>query len=285
MSSRQLELQNLKMNATELRDRLKRHYIKPGQDLPGGTFLPEVQSPAARRRCDAVYVGFTRSRGMYIGGHEIKVSRSDWLHELDQVDKAEWWFRHTDMWWLVVPDLTIAKPEELPPGWGMMTVNPRTKIRLDIVVQAEVREAEVDFTLLLELLKKEDTLRAEDRKTELKYRRESIRNGIAKALAEQEERPEREALQTLNRLQDITGIHFTGGNWKGKDGKELPWVSLERAGEALKTFCLPHAERLRKLDELEGRAKRAKADLRHIADEVTRYLGKLEICDEEHVGS
>ena len=136
------------METVELRSRLKRHYIKPGQDLAGGVFLPEVQSPGSYRRCDAIYVGFTRSRGTYIEGHEIKVSRSDWLHELDQVDKAEWWFRHTHRWWLVVPDLTIAKAEELPSGWGLMTVNPRTKVRLDVVVRAEVREAEVDGTHL-----------------------------------------------------------------------------------------------------------------------------------------
>ncbi len=273
MSNRQLELQNSRMSAIELRDRLRRHYIKPGQELAGGTFLPEVQSPGSYRRCDAVYVGFTKSRGTYIEGHELKVSRSDWLHELDQIEKAEWWFRHTHRWWLVVPDLTVAKAEELPPGWGLMIVNPRTKVRLDVVAKAEVRDAEVDFDLLLELVKKENTLRAQDRTTELKHRLEAIRDGIANAVAEREERPEREALQTLNRLQEITGIHFPGGNWRSKDGKELPWVRLENAGEALKVFCSEYTERLQAMETLEGRAAQAKRDLRRIVEEVTRTLG------------
>lgn len=264
------------MNALELRDRLKRHYIKPGQELAGGTFLPEVQSPGSCRRCDAVYVGFTRSRGTHIEGHEIKVSRSDWLHELDQIDKAEWWFRHTHRWWLVVPDLTVAKPEELPPGWGMMVVNPRTKVRLDVVVKTELRVAEIDMELLLEVVKKQDTLRTQDRKEELAGRVASIRDGIAQALAERDEQPEKDAKRTLNRLQEMTGIHLPGGDWQAADGERLKWTSLEDTAETLNAFFASYPDLLRPVKELEARASRAKGDLRRIIDETTRVLDKWE---------
>ena len=49
-----------------LLDRLKRHYIKTGTDLPGGVFVPEVGQNGgwgAGSRCDAIFVGFTSTSG------------------------------------------------------------------------------------------------------------------------------------------------------------------------------------------------------------------------------
>lgn len=53
-------------------------------------------------------------------GHEVKVSRSDWLRELHEPDKAEAFKRYMHYWWLVVPTKDIVKPGELPPGWGLI---------------------------------------------------------------------------------------------------------------------------------------------------------------------
>lgn len=56
-----------------------------------------------------------------IHGHEIKVSRSDWLTELRDPTKASAWSAKTNTWWLVVPDDGIVAEDELPEGWGLMT--------------------------------------------------------------------------------------------------------------------------------------------------------------------
>lgn len=58
-----------------------------------------------------------RCRYRRLIGHEIKVSRSDWLVELRNPDKAQAWKQHCDQWWLVAPK-HVARIEELPPGWG-----------------------------------------------------------------------------------------------------------------------------------------------------------------------
>ncbi len=60
--------------------------------------------------------------GIELHGHEVKVSRSDWLAELKQPDKAEAFKRYMDRWWLVVPDASIVKPGELPEDWGLLTL-------------------------------------------------------------------------------------------------------------------------------------------------------------------
>ena len=73
---------------------LRRHYVRR-QDFPGGIFLPECGlNGTTGRRVDAVHIGFTATSGRILRGHEIKVSRSDWLTELSKVDKASTW-----AWW------------------------------------------------------------------------------------------------------------------------------------------------------------------------------------------
>ncbi|MGF4045743.1 hypothetical protein ACX800_09920 [Paenarthrobacter nitroguajacolicus] len=58
-------------------------------------------------------------------GHEVKVSRSDWLSELRDPDKAKSFKRYMHHWWLVVPDAAIVKPGELPDGWGLLVETAR----------------------------------------------------------------------------------------------------------------------------------------------------------------
>ena len=65
-------------------------------------------------------------------GHEVKVSRSDWLTELRDPSKSEVFKRHMHFWWLVVPDKTIVR-DDLPEGWGLIA---GVKGSLRIVKQA-----------------------------------------------------------------------------------------------------------------------------------------------------
>lgn len=202
-----------KMTAKELLARLQRHYIKPGEALPGGVFLPEVTHGGYNgRRADALYVGFTSSRGHHLIGHELKVARSDWLHELDQIDKAETWASQCHAWYLVVPDTTIARPEELPHGWGMLTVDPRTKTRLTVTVRADVhKDRQPDWTTTHSILKRIDTLRA---------------NAIGAARLEEQERLH----DTINDLREKAAALDLGGS-------ERLEGELERARTALAEVC------------------------------------------------
>lgn len=77
------------------------------------------------RTADAVAMDLWPSQGLQLHGHEVKVSRSDWLTELKQPEKCEPVKRYMDRWWLVVSDSKIVKQEELPAGWGLMVVRER----------------------------------------------------------------------------------------------------------------------------------------------------------------
>ena len=83
----------------------------------------------ARRTCDYMALdlwpgGYGAKRtGPMLHGHEVKVSRSDWLTELRDPDKAEAFRRYCDYWWLVVSEASIVKVGELPTGWGLMVAS------------------------------------------------------------------------------------------------------------------------------------------------------------------
>ena len=90
------------------------------------------------RTADALALGLWPSRGMHLTGFELKVSRSDWLHEYRQPEKAEEICQFCDFWYLVVSDKEMVKEGELPVTWGLMAVE---KGRLQIVKEAPLLTA------------------------------------------------------------------------------------------------------------------------------------------------
>lgn len=74
----------------------------------------------ARRTADFVAMDLWPSRRLLIHGHEIKVSRSDWLRELKAPEKAAEFIPYVNCWWVVVSEARIVRPGELPDDWGLM---------------------------------------------------------------------------------------------------------------------------------------------------------------------
>lgn len=73
------------------------------------------------RTADAMALDLWPSSGHLIHGFEVKVSRSDWLTELKDPEKAEAFRPYVDHWWLVVPDASIVR-DDLPTGWGLLAI-------------------------------------------------------------------------------------------------------------------------------------------------------------------
>lgn len=118
---------------------LDRLNVRYGGVMPGNgiryTRAEHVKSAAGfdhRRVCDYMALdlwpgGYGPSRtGPMLHGHEVKVSRADWLTELRDPSKAEAFAQFCDFWWLVVSDRGIVKPGELPEGWGLMVAHGNT---------------------------------------------------------------------------------------------------------------------------------------------------------------
>lgn len=89
----------------------------------GTMFLTEVANSTggnARRFADAVTIGLWPSKGYCVEGYEIKISKSDLEHELQDITKWEAVGQFCDKWWLVVSDKSFVDLQRLPPAWGVM---------------------------------------------------------------------------------------------------------------------------------------------------------------------
>jgi hypothetical protein len=95
------------------------HKFRP----PHWIFMREFRNDTgfnANRSADALAVGLYHSRGQLVMGFEQKLSRADWLRELRDAEKAEDIGQYCDHWNVVVGDVGIVEPDELPPSWGLM---------------------------------------------------------------------------------------------------------------------------------------------------------------------
>jgi hypothetical protein len=101
------------------------------------TDVPDTAGGLWQRRADAVAMDMWKSGGWELHGHEIKVTRSDWLRELREPGKADAMARFCDRWWLVVSDRSIVKNGELPDGWGLLVAGPQ---QVRAVVRAPRRQ-------------------------------------------------------------------------------------------------------------------------------------------------
>lgn len=113
-------------------DALCTRYSKSGGNGPRFAFGEHVKSGGgfdSPRIADFMAIDLWPSSGYAIHGHEVKVSRADWLRELADPTKAEAFKAYCDRWWLVVPDRSIVR-DDLPAGWGLMVMDPGGAVRV-----------------------------------------------------------------------------------------------------------------------------------------------------------
>jgi len=112
------------MTTNELLEKLSLKYPSPAW-----SFITQVRSCTGYtnsiRTADALAMSLWPSRGLELIGFELKVSRSDWLHELKQPEKAEEIYQFCDKWYLIISDESIIQDGELPSTWGLMIANGR----------------------------------------------------------------------------------------------------------------------------------------------------------------
>lgn len=90
-------------------------YIVATQVRPNATYGDST--------ADAVIIGNWPSVGYEIQGFEIKVSRTDWLNEIKQPNKADPTKRYCHKWWLLIASESMVKDGELPDDWGLMVAH------------------------------------------------------------------------------------------------------------------------------------------------------------------
>ena len=107
-----------------------------------------VHDVEAKRYLDTVAVGMYRATDYEILGHEIKVTRADWLAELRQPRKAQAFAHLVSRFYVVAPP-DVVRLDELPPGWGLLRFHPS---RLTLARQAEYHEVAIPRSWIASLL-------------------------------------------------------------------------------------------------------------------------------------
>jgi hypothetical protein len=97
---------------------LRKRYCEPAY-----AFLEQVANGTGRnqsRWADAIAMSLWPSRGIELHGIEVKVSRSDWISELNNPAKASAFEVYCHRWYLAVGSDNIVQPGELPATWGLL---------------------------------------------------------------------------------------------------------------------------------------------------------------------
>lgn len=225
---------------------LEAHYVPAGKNPDFGVFVPEVSingTWGVGRRCDAVYAGFTSASGRILVGHELKVSRSDWLHELRELDKADYWSDACHAFYVVAPN-GVVDPEELPHGWGLMNPPERANAkRFKIVVKAHVKQ---DFNppwdAVRSIMARAETLKRHQLTKEIGSRvheqvqaeRKSIEDSARASV--RFERQRRELL--IEKVEETFGVKLA--SWTTVERNEFSPKDLKAAHEFL-TGCSDYA--------------------------------------------
>jgi len=118
------------------------------------TEVPDGTGSKKNRSADAVAIGLWGKNAKEFHAFEVKSSRSDWTHELQDMEKSRSWRNTVASFWLVA-GRGVAKLEEVPPDWGFLevaangeslkirkqpAVMPRDSVKLNVVA-AMVRRA------------------------------------------------------------------------------------------------------------------------------------------------
>lgn len=102
-------------------------FMALGKRFPPGAFtmIPQVSNTtgyAKSRTIDAVVVSNWPSRGLWVGGIETKVSKSDWRRELADPAKADPIMQYCSYWWVAAPT-GVVPVGEVPETWGLLEVS------------------------------------------------------------------------------------------------------------------------------------------------------------------
>ncbi len=204
-----------KMTTPELLEKLHAYY----KAKPSGSwaFITQLRNGtgwnSTTRTADAMAMGLWPSSGLQLVGFELKVSRSDWLHEVKSPDKHQEMKQFCDKWYLVVPDESIIKEGELPEDWGLMVASGRgrtIKVKKEAPSLAPV---DVDRLLLASIFRNvtEKMIPYEMHQNALKQTKQYAEENILRINKGRLEEAKKVEAQ-IKEFEELTGIKFTDWN-------------------------------------------------------------------------
>lgn len=258
------------MNTKEVKEALKLKYESNEWAL-----LFEVRNATGaihtQRYADAIAMNLWPSRGLSVIGFEIKVSRSDWLHELKKPEKADPIIKYCDYFYLVLGDKNIVKGGELPENWGLMIPfgENRLKIKKEApkldsksldrgFIASMMRQAMNQLTMESEI-KKQVNERVDERKKHLEQLYESDKKRYEIEIDKMR--------SVITMFEERTGINIY---------KRYHYSDLEDQIEIIKFF------RSGNVGSMLERLRRLGVELQNISSKVNNLVIEQEFYNSQH---
>ena len=170
---------------------------------PAHVLLAQVRNGTgfarAERTADAIAVSVYPSRGLWLAGIEIKVSKQDWRKELAHPDKAHALEQYCKYWYVAAPK-GVVPVDELPESWGLLecagnsisaTViapaqnqTPPDMLLVASILRSASKEmiARADHKRLLDETRAETSKEREDasRLSAVEYELDTLKDGVAR---------------------------------------------------------------------------------------------------------
>jgi hypothetical protein len=233
--------------------------------------LPQVRSTTgfSRRKvrtADALAVSLWPSRGISVSGFEFKDSRTDWLKELAEPQKAEEIGRFCSEWWLVVSDPKIVAAGELPAPWGMIYATEGKCKTLAKVTKRSCQEPTWEFVAAVMRAAKDHVTPEAEIATRVQAAEKKVRERYAADVQAAVSREQMRSSRDLAALKEVvaefeaaSGIKL-GTTWESRNGKKV--------GEAVK-FVMDGG-----LDGRIDRVMSLERQVRQVADELQAVIGE-----------
>jgi hypothetical protein len=259
-------------------ERAVREALAARFDPPAYAVLPGVADGTGgnkTRTVDALVASLWPSRGLWIAGVEIKVSRGDLLRELKNPAKQESIYKFCDYFWLAVGDESIVQLGEVPETWGLL-VPGRGGKTLKVAKEApELNPQPMSRAFLAGVLRRVHQMATDVADAERAAVRKEVEAGVAaelKALREESESNQRlgqrlKQAALIDRFFERAGIRFAEWNIDAVDEAAALVCALSRGGKGQLISTAKH--------HAEG-AKRLASRLAEDADELLGELDRLE---------
>lgn len=216
------------MNTPEIEQALRERFAPPEYvtifSVRNGTGYARKQE----RYADAITMGCYPSRGLHLIGFEIKASRTDWLKELKDPDKADGIARFCDLWYLVIGDSKIVQFGELPQAWGLIEPSKAGDKLIITKTPVQMQPAAVDRLFLASIMRSATQQSASATEIDMK---------VQAALKTAEEGHERKLKQYHGHLQErLAGLEKAIAEFGEKSGVDFrPW-NAGNIGRAVKVI-------------------------------------------------
>jgi len=219
-----------------------------------------------RRHADVVLVGLWPSRGLEIVGIEVKVSRGDWIRELQDPGKADPIAKFCDNWIVATGSPGIVKLDELPINWGLLELDTAGRLQC-AKVPVLMKPEPVDRGFVAALVR-----RIVEQATPAARLRRARNEGKEEGYKQGQELATMQAKHNAERIElDAAALREAIRNFEIASGVQFNLWNAGNVGEAVRAV-LSGSDK-----QVAGRLTHCRDSLRHCLELADEALARLKL--------